>query len=405
MADPLDAFARNLRGALDPTLRSLFSEEFVVCSELFERFTTETAAADLERLGLAEAFGEPSTPEEVLARRGYAPRAAVALAWMLEKLAAEGYFEKTADSGPARYRRRAPFPPEPGAAKERALAIDPGCAPAFAVVEALSGDIREYFEGRKTGEEILFAPSRLSLWFDYFNNANLLYAVNNLLGAEVASRVLPASGGAVVLELGGGAGSAALALLARLSALGTEGRVGRYLFTEPVAAFRRRGERFLRERFPRAPIAASRLDMDAPFEEQGVEAGSVDLVYAVNTVHVARDLGATLERIRGALRPGGRAVFSECVRPVAGQPIYVEYIFNFLRNFVEVVTDPETRPTHGFLTPANWRAALTRAGFDAVEIVPDVEALARDFPSFFVGAIVARKPASRKAGRGGAPKP
>ncbi len=85
---------------------------------------------------------------------------------------------------------------------------------------------------------------------------------------------------------------------------------------------------------------------------------AADVVYAVNTVHIARDLQATLARIRGALRPGGRAVFSECVRPFPEQPIYVEFVFNFLENFTGVVTDARTRPNHGFLTPANWRDAL-----------------------------------------------
>jgi hypothetical protein len=85
-------------------------------------------------------------------------------------------------------------------------------------------------------------------------------------------------------------------------------------------------------------------------------------------------------------------VFSECVRPRAGQPIYVEFIFNFLENFVNVVTDPDVRPTHGFLTPENWRRALRSAGFENVELLPDVDALAREYPSFFVGAITARRP-------------
>ena len=38
-------------------------------------------------------------------------------------------------------------------------------------------------QGPKTGEEILFSPSRPALWFDYFSNDNLLYEINNRLGA------------------------------------------------------------------------------------------------------------------------------------------------------------------------------------------------------------------------------
>jgi SAM-dependent methyltransferase len=132
--------------------------------------------------------------------------------------------------------------------------------------------------------------------------------------------------------------------------------------------------------------------MDREFGEQGIEPESADVVYAVNTVHIAKDLAATLARIRGTLRPGGVAVFSECIRPLEGQPIYVEFVFNFLENFTGVVTDPRTRPNHGFLTPRSWRRSLAAAGFEKPEILPDVETLARHYEAFFVAAVSARRP-------------
>ena len=392
MDNPYQEFSDHLRGSLDPTLRVFFPQEFVVCCEWFDRFTTETACRDLERLGLAEEFEAPATPEEALSRKGYVPRAAVCLRWMLEKLTDEGLFERMPAEDSARFRRLLPLPADPETPKRRALAIDPSSAPGFAVVDELSQHIEEFFRGEKTGEEILFSPGRLSLWFDYFNNANLLYSVNNRLGAEAVARVLAATRPSTILEIGGGAGSAAAALLERLEADGGLSRVERYIFTEPVPTFLRRGERSLKQRFPSVALEARKLDMNLPFEEQGIPPGSVDLLYAVNTVHVARDLAATLAHIHRCLKPGGHAVFSECVRPHAGQPIYVEFIFNFLENFVNVRLDPEIRPTHGFLTPQNWRAALSRAGFAGVHLLPDVERLAGEFPHFFVAAIVAGKP-------------
>jgi SAM-dependent methyltransferase len=391
MDDALETFSSNLRGSLEPSLRALFSRDFVICSVHFERFTTETAGRDLERLGLLRLFDRPMTAGEALSRSGHVARAQAPLEWMLSKLAEEGFFESAGE--PARYRLRDPHPPADSGAKEKALAIAPACAPGFTIAEELSKGIVDYFEGRKTGEEILFSPARLSLWFEYFNNDNLLYAVNNRLGAEAVLRALSRTRSSTILELGGGAGSAALALFERLEVEGLLERVEKYLFTEPVPTFLRRGERSLRARFPGVPLEARKLDMNVSLAEQGIAPESLDMVYAVNTIHVARDLGATLGFIREVLKPGGAAVFSECVRPKPGQPIYVEYIFNFLENFVNVVKDPETRPTHGFLTPENWRAALARASFEKVEILPDVEELAKEFPKFFVGAITARKPA------------
>jgi SAM-dependent methyltransferase len=138
--------------------------------------------------------------------------------------------------------------------------------------------------------------------------------------------------------------------------------------------------------------------MDRDFEEQAIEPESADLVYAVNTIHVARDLRATLGRIHRTLRPGGVAVFSECVRPFEGQPIYVEFVFNFLENFTGVATDPEVRPTHGFLTPENWRRAFRAAGFEDPKILPDVESLAKHYDAFFVAAVSAVKPREQVSG-------
>ena len=55
--------------------------------------------------------------------------------------------------------------------------------------------------------------------------------------------------GRLILELGGGLGSAALTLLERLERGGRLKDVERYDFTELVPAFLRRGQRALAERF------------------------------------------------------------------------------------------------------------------------------------------------------------
>ena len=66
-------------------------------------------------------------------------------------------------------------------------------------------------------------------------------------GAVAAAEWLPA-GAAVVLELGAGLASGAVALLEEIEARGRLGDVRGYRFTEPVSAFLRRGEQTLRAR-------------------------------------------------------------------------------------------------------------------------------------------------------------
>jgi SAM-dependent methyltransferase len=379
----------------DPEIRSLFSPEFILCCEEFDRFTTDMVVNLVRELGLEGPLAEGATSSELVRQMGFAPRAEVPVAWFLRKLAEADLLEMA--GGPAgdapRFRSRGPLPVgDPDRAEARARAIDPRSLPPFAVVRAMVEHAPAFLRGEKTGEEILFAPAKLPLWFDYFSNDNLLYAINNRLGAEAVVRALPTGRPATVVEIGGGSGSAALAVAERLSRDAALSRIGRYVFTEIVPTFLRRAERTVRGRFPALPAEFLRLDMDRDFAEQGVAPGIADVVYAVNTVHIAKDLGAVLARIRKTLRPGGTAVFSECVRPRDGQPIYVEFVFNFLENFTGVATDPGTRPNHGFLTPENWRNAFRKAGFEAPEILPDVESLARHYDAFFVAAVSARKP-------------
>ena len=379
----------------DLRIRELFSHEFILCAEHFDRFTLDSVLRVVHELDLDAALDRGTTAAGIVAERGFAPRARVPIEWFLAKLAAEDLLE-TGGAGPDAdpvYRARGPLPTgDPDRAEAQARAIDPRSMPAFAVVRAMLEHVPAFLRGEKTGEEILFSPARLPLWFDYFSNDNLLYEINNRLGAEAVDRALPATRRATVVEIGGGSGSAALAVGERLARDARLSRIERYLFTEIVPTFLRRAERSLRARFPELAAEFSRLDMNADFAAQGIPAGVADVVYAVNTVHIAHDLAATLARIRQTLKPGGVAVFSECVRPFPGQPIYVEFVFNFLENFTGVATDAATRPNHGFLTPENWRRAFQAAGFEQPQILPDVEELAKHYDAFFVAAVSARRP-------------
>ncbi|MGH9366563.1 MAG: hypothetical protein ACRD3M_02675, partial [Thermoanaerobaculia bacterium] len=246
----------------DPDIRALFTPAFILCSEHFDRFTVDMLLTLVRQLDLSPLLREGATAASLIRAKSWSPRAAAPVAWFLRKLAAEGYLEVAAgEAGPA-YRLREPLPVgDPDRAEALARAADPTSLPAFSVVRAMIDHVPEFLRGEKTGEEILFSPARLPLWFDYFSNDNLLYQINNRLGAEAVARSLPLDP-ATVLEIGGGCGSAAIAVAERLARDGELSRIGRYLFTEIVPTFLRRAERSLKTRFPGLPIEFSRLDMD-----------------------------------------------------------------------------------------------------------------------------------------------
>src|SRR5205823_14336285 len=131
----------------------------------------------------------------------------------------------------------APWPAlDPGPVKDEQHRHDASWMPAYVLAETVAREYPAFLRGTISGEDVLFAPRRLRLWVDYFSNDHGLYAVNNRVGALAAERWLGPSGGAV-LELGGGLGSGALALLERLESTGRLAAVSSYHFTEPVPAF------------------------------------------------------------------------------------------------------------------------------------------------------------------------
>ena len=409
----------------DGAVRALFSQRFLVATEIYDELVDAACMRIFE-----EVAREFSAEEE------FPLHTRPALRYIIEKLVHAGFLRRVNEgeapgkaearpdaSAPTHLLREttvAGVPPETGNEREpihllRKYAVARTPKPAFRIgsqaspasVESLAAELAEtepdaavgaeivtllaaeapeFFRGTKTGEEILFSPARLPLWIRYFSNANILYAINNALGAEALQRVLPPAA-AEVLEVGGGCGSAAEAALRRLDA-----RVSRWRFTELVPTFARRGERAARAAAaPGTFVEAAKLDMTKPWEEQGVAPGSFDAVYSVNCFHVAKDLGFVLAEAKAALKPGGVAVVSECVKPGAHPPpSYVDFVFNFLSSFTDVSLDPVLRPNHGFLSPAAWRASFTSAGFREVTLIPDVDAVAAHYPKFFVGAIAAR---------------
>jgi SAM-dependent methyltransferase len=312
---------------------------------------------------------------------------------MMRLLAARGVLEQFAGAATDEFRARGPLPAaDPAAVRDEQLQHDPSWTPSYVLAETVAQDYPAFLRGDVSGEEVLFSPRRLRLWVDYFSNQNGLYAVNNRIGAAAVGQWLPLDGG-VVVELGGGLGSGAIAVLEHLGVVGRLGAIQEYRFTELIPAFLRRGEQTLRARRPESvPIRFGILDMNRPFEAQGIAPSSVAAIYAVNTLHVAHDLDFTLGQILRMLRPGGWLIVSECVRPYPRQAIYAEFIFNLIRTFRSPRLHPVYRPNGGFLTPDQWKGAIESAGFVDTRFVPDVVRIRRKVPDFFASAIGAIRP-------------
>ena len=387
------AAAALLRQLLPPDVAPLFDARFVRSHFLYDEFIYRLVLQVVGESGLEPAMREPGGAREIAARTGLAAgQALVPLDWMLRLLAARGLLEELGEGAARRYRSRGPFPTlDPAPVRAEQLRSESTWKPAYVLAETVAKDYPAFLRGEVTGEEVLFSPRRLRLWIDYFSNEHGLYVVNNRLGALAVAQWLPRSNG-VILELGGGLGSGAQALLERLEGADRLGAIAEYRFTEFVPAFLRRGEHALRAGSPRlAPLTFGSLDMNRAFGDQGVTPASIALVYAVNTLHVAHDLEFTLREVLRALEPGGRLVLSECVRPRPRQPIESEFVFNLTATFRLPRLDPLYRPSGGFLTPGNWKGAMEVAGFVDIRFLPDIEKVQAKAPRFIAAAIGATR--------------
>jgi SAM-dependent methyltransferase len=383
--------AASLRGVLPADLLPLFDASFIRSHLLYDEFVYRLVLEVTREIGLEDITREPGTPEEIARRAQLAPEAAlVPLDWMLRTLAARGLLD---ESSARRYAGRGVWPRlDPAVMREEQMRHDASWAPAYVLAETVAREYPAFLRGEATGEDVLFAPRRLRLWIDYFSNDHGLYAVNNRVGAIALERWLPRAG-AIVLELGGGLASGTLAVIEHLERRGRLDAISEYRFTEYVTAFLRRSEQTLRGRDPRlAGLTFGALDMNRSFAEQGVAPGSVSVIFAVNTLHVARDLEFTLGEVIRALEPAGRLVISECVLPGPRQPIYTEFVFNLTETFRSPRFHPIYRPGGGFLTPEQWKAAMEAAGLVDVRFLPDMARVRERVPEFLLAAIGATRP-------------
>lgn len=374
---------RDERATLFGPLAPLFDDRFVRSCDLYEPYVEALAAEAFVATGLAGACVVPRTVDEAIVAAALDPAVArVPAAWLFAMMAARGTLARDGE----RYLVSGPLDAgDPDALRAAQAAHDPACLPAFDLAAYAARHYRTVLAGEIPGEQVLATPEALDLWSGYFANANALYAVSNALGAHAAAQALAQRAGEV-LELGAGLGSAADALLAAAP----REAIATYRCTDASPLFLRRARRALDRRYADRNLTYAALDIDRPFAAAGVTPRSQALVYAVNVLHVAHDLAATLAEVRAALGPGGALVFAECVRPTPARPLHAELPFNLLAAFRAPVLHPVWRPNGGFLTPEQWAAALEANGFRDVTVLPDVGAIRADYPSFVVAAITAR---------------
>ncbi|MBZ5587804.1 MAG: class I SAM-dependent methyltransferase [Acidobacteriia bacterium] len=361
----------------------VLNEAFRLACERLDRFIGALAIETAAGLGLRA--GDLAPLDRLAAERGWQVAGALSLQWLFETLELYGEAERRGDG----WRLECVAPPVSSAQlraeAERAV---PTARPAYEVMALSAHALQGVLQGDLRGEDALFGPATMGLWFDYFSNANPHYAPNNQLTALAVERAIGPR--ACVLEVGGGGGSAALALFDALAQ--AHKPPSSYVFTELQPAFLRRGVRAIQPVLPEGcGMRSLRYDIDGDPGAQGVEAGQFDVVFGVNTLHLAREVVGTLQKLRTLLRPGGVLVVGELLRPTSTAAVHLELPFTLLMTYGQVPPEEGIRVRPGFMSARGWRRALETAGFDEITVLPaEIERCAEIYPGFYCGAITAR---------------
>src|SRR5262249_4750882 len=272
--------SRELAAILPARISPPFTGTFIRSATLYDEYILRLTLGIFRSTGLAKASGTGGTTDELAARAGFEPaRARVPVDWILRRLSHRGILEQRDVDGGPRFQQRGEIPQlDPAEIVETQRQLDSSWQPSYVLAETVAQDYPVFLRGERTGEEVLFSPSRLRLWVNFFSNDNGLYVVNNLVGAAAAVELMP-PGAVAIRELGGGLGGGAGGVLDELRRSGRWADVREYRFTELVPFFMRRGQQALEERLPDASfLKFSALDMNLPFAAQGVGPASVSLV-------------------------------------------------------------------------------------------------------------------------------
>ena len=371
------------------TTRAPFNDHFYAACELVERYVLGLAIDVAIALEIDEPLrGVGLTAAGLAEARRFDPSFLPALRWLLTRLRdADLLIEDTA-GGQRTYRlnraleRRSLEP-----LRAALLANDPHHAPTIDLLDAAAATYPKVAHGEARGADALFGLGQVALWCAYFDNANPIYAVNNRVAALSAARRLSGIAAPRILELGAGAGSGTEALLDEAAERGVA--PSSYRATEPSQFFRRRAERSLRTRHAGANLTFAGLDIDRPWAEQGIAPGSLDLVFGVNVLHVARDLQFSLSEARTALAPGGFLILGEALRPGSDKAIWAEFVFQLLDGFTEVNLD-RSCARHTLRNRRRGQCCATRAS-PTSRPSPTAE-IHKLYPAFCTGASVLERP-------------
>jgi polyketide synthase PksM len=235
----------------------------------------------------------------------------------------------------------------------------PSCAGLLGFMASCLGRFGEILTGRIDAADVVFQDGNMDVFGAVFGGDAVSDYFNRLAAEAVrgaAERIRDRK--VRVVEIGAGTGGTTAAILEALQPLSD--RVELW-FTDISQSFLRHARRRFSQAYPW--LGYRTLNIEEDLSRQRFEAHGFDVVVAANVLHDTRDIDFTLEQTRRLLRPGGLLVLNEFTAVkdclfFSGALLHGYWLFE----------DPGRRLQDScLLSVPQWKAALERTGFAAVE--------------------------------------
>ncbi len=241
------------------------------------------------------------------------------------------------------------------ALRRELLAAFPEYVAEISLIARCGAALGDVLSGREDPLPLFFGPDASQDLEHLYATGPTARVYNELLVHALAAAAEAAGRPIRVLEVGAGTGGTTVHLEAALRPYLAE-----YVSTDVSSAFRRRGE----GRFVRSPnLRFATVDLERALDEQGLEAGSFDIVVAADVVHATTDVRAVLGRLASMLRSGGVLAMIELTRP----PFWLDLTFGLLEGWW-AFADHDLRPDHAILPADAWRRALEGHGLSVTAL-------------------------------------
>lgn len=353
----------------------LLSADYYAAYNLSAEYVLGIVTDILQAVGVVSFLNRsPRSLLQIVKRFRFANQAIIPLGWMLNFAVENGLLSRLIKNDGVYYEKyilkdfssRADI-------KRRILEFDNSFSISMELVDCVYENYQDFLLGNISGEKLLFSGSAKKSWPHYFDNKFSGYRIFNQMAAETIVDVIRKRKHVRILELGSGCGGAAVLLANILREGGLISRVTEYVFSDISPSFLLAAQRNSDMSVCGTKFVFQRLDFDLCFQKQGFIDKNFDIVFGVNSLHIARDVVATFCFVRKVLRDNGVFVISELVRSRDDSPLFQEFIFNLLKSYQTALTRMDVRTMPGFLSIHSWRKIFTLADFDNYRELTNVD--------------------------------